>query len=166
MGYVISNYPLVKKKLPFITTLKLRYSYGLVGNDQISNDVRFPYLTTVNMSAPGYVFGDQYQNSGGGVTDAVLGSTGIVWEKAIKQNFGIDLTLWEALDITVDAFIDKRNNIFMERATLPGTIGVGTKPWGNVGKMKSWGADGTASYTHRFGNVDVELQRKLHTDKR
>ncbi len=158
LGYVISNYPLVKKKLPFITTLKLRYSYGLVGNDQISNDVRFPYLTTVNMSAPGYVFGDQYQNSGGGVTDAVLGSTGLVWEKAIKQNFGIDLTLWEALDITVDAFIDKRNNIFMERATLPGTIGVGTKPWGNVGKMKSWGADGTASYTHRFGNVDVELR--------
>ena len=46
----------------------------------------------------------------------------------------------------------------MERTTLPGTIGVGTKPWGNVGKMKSWGADGTASYTHRFGNVDVELR--------
>lgn len=159
LGWVISNYPKVKEALPFLNMLKLRYSYGLVGNDQISNDVRFPYLTTVAVSdVPGYIFGDQGQTNYGAVTDDVLGSTGLVWEKAVKQNFGIDLKLWNAIDITVDAFIDKRNNIFMQRVTLPGTIGVGTKPWGNVGKMKSWGADGTASYTHRFGDVTLEVR--------
>lgn len=158
LGWVISNYSAVKKAFPFLNTLKLRYSYGLVGNDQISDTVRFPYLTTVNVSAPGYLFGDQGQTSYGGVTDDVLGSTGLVWEKAIKQNYGIDIKLWNALDITVDAFIDKRNNIFMQRATLPGTLGVGTKPWGNVGKMKSWGADGTASYSHQFGDLFMEVR--------
>lgn len=160
LGYVLSNYEFVKEKAPFINTLKLRYSYGLVGNDQIRNDVRFPYLTTVSLNSPGYAFGDQGQNGyyNKGVTDAVLGSTGLVWEKATKQNFGIDMKLWNAVDITVDAFIDNRNNIFMQRATLPGTIGVGTKPWGNVGKMKSWGADGTASYTRTFGDLMVELR--------
>ena len=157
-GYVISNYPFMKVVAPFVNTLKLRYSYGLVGNDQIREDVRFPYLTSVNMNAPGYGFGDQMQNYGDGVTEAVLGSTGLVWEKAIKQNFGIDLTLWKDLNITVDGFLDHRNNIFMERATLPGTIGVGVKPWGNVGKMKSWGADGTASYTHKFNDFLIELR--------
>lgn len=160
LGYVLSNYPLIKEKVPFLNTLKLRYSYGLVGNDQITKDggdVRFPYLSTVNMSAPGYWFGDLGSQQGG-VTDAVLGSTGLVWEKAVKQNFGIDILLWNALNITVDAFIDKRDNIFMERATLPGTIGVGTKPWGNVGRMKSWGSEGTASYTKMLGNVNVEVR--------
>lgn len=158
LGYVISNYPLVKEKLPFMNTLKLRYSYGLVGNDQISNNVRFPYLTTVDMDADGYWFGDQGTTAGVGVTESVLGSTGLVWEKAIKQNFGIDITMWNALNITVDAFIDKRNNIFMKRETLPGTIGVSTKPWGNVGKMKSWGSDGTISYAKKIGKVDIELR--------
>ncbi len=152
LGYVISNHAIVKEKLPFIDMLKLRYSYGLVGNDQIRNDVRFPYLTTVNMSASSYVFGDQKQTNVGAVTDGVLGSTGLVWEKAIKQNYGIDITLFDNFNITVDAFLDRRNNIFMQRVTLPGTIGVGTKPWGNVGKMKSWGADGTISYMHQFKN--------------
>lgn len=158
LGYVISNYSLIKEKIPFLNTLKLRYSYGLVGNDQISDSVRFPYLSTVNMGASGYSFGDLLNSGGGGVTDDVLGSTGLVWESAVKQNFGIDITMWDALNITVDAFIDKRNNIFMERATLPGTIGVGNKPWGNVGKMKSWGSDGTISYNRKIGNVDVELR--------
>lgn len=143
LGYVISNYPFIKEKAPFINTLKLRYSYGLVGNDKISNNVRFPYLTYIDMSASGYGFGDVPSNFGG-VTESQLGSTGLVWEKAIKQNLGIDLKLWDSLNLTVDGFIDHRNNIFMQRVTLPGTIGVSVKPWGNVGKMISWGADGTA----------------------
>ena len=154
VGWVLSNYPIVRKKLPFLDTFKLRYSYGLVGNDQISGDVRFPYLSTVAMSdVPGYTFGDLGQTNYGAVTDDVLGSTGLVWEKAIKQNFGVDIRMFQALDITIDAFLDKRNNIFMQRVTLPGTLGVSTKPWGNVGKMKSWGVDGTLSYLHRFKDV-------------
>ena len=107
--------------------MKLRYSYGLVGNDKISNNVRFPYLTYIDMSASGYGFGDVPSNFGG-VTESQLDSTGLVWEKAIKQNLGIDLKLWDSLNLTVDGFIDHRNNIFMQRVTLPGTIGVSVKP--------------------------------------
>ncbi|MDO5570685.1 MAG: TonB-dependent receptor [Bacteroidales bacterium] len=158
LGYVLSNNAFMKEAAPFINTLKFRYSYGLVGNDQISNNVRFPYLTTVDTSASGYTFGDQMQNYIGGVAEDVLGSTGLVWEKAVKQNFGIDLTLFNSFNLTIDAFLDNRKNIFMQRVTLPATIGVGTKPWGNVGKMKSWGADGTASYNKKFGEFLVEVR--------
>ena len=157
LGYVLSNYTFFKEKAPFLDLLKLRYSYGLVGNDQISGNVRFPYLTYINMSASGYAFGD-VPLSYNGVTESKLGSTGLVWESAIKQNLGIDIQAWESLNITVDAFMDNRNNIFMQRVTLPGTIGVGTKPYGNVGKMKSWGADGTVSYTRQFGEVTTEAR--------
>lgn len=161
LGYVVSNHQFMKDKFPIINTLKLRYSFGLVGNDQIESsgsEVRFPYLTTINTNATGYYFGDipgYYY----GVTDSKLGSTGLVWEKAKKHNWGIDLTLLdEAVNITVDAFLDKRDNIFMERRTLPGTIGVRSTIWGNVGIMKSWGTDGTASYTKKFGEVTLEAR--------
>lgn len=160
LGYVVSNYPWVKTHLPFVNMLKLRYSVGLVGNDQITKDdkdVRFPYLTTVNTSAPGYFYGD-VPGYYGGVTDEVLGSTGLVWESAVKNNWGIDLMLWNSVNITVDAFMDKRDNIFMQRNTLPGTLGVKSVIWGNVGRMKSWGSDGTASFTRKFGDFNVEVR--------
>ncbi|MDP4185730.1 MAG: SusC/RagA family TonB-linked outer membrane protein, partial [Bacteroidota bacterium] len=158
LGYVLSNYPFMKEHVPFLDMLKFRYSYGLVGNDQISDDVRFPYRTIMNMNAPGYTFGDRMQNNEGGVTEAVLESTGLVWEKAVKQNFGVDLSLWKSLNVAVDAFMDHRDNIFMQRVTLPGTIGVSVKPWGNVGRMKSWGVDGTASYTQKIKDVQIEVR--------
>lgn len=158
VGYALSNYPLIKEKAPFIDMLKLRYSYGLVGNDQIGGNNRFPYLTTLDMDAPGYWFGDLVTSGGLGVTENILGSTGLVWEKSVKQNYGIDLSLWNKLNLSIDVFTDHRNNIFMRRASLPGTIGVTTKPWGNVGKMKSWGSDGSISYAETLGKVKMEIR--------
>ncbi|MDD4592571.1 MAG: SusC/RagA family TonB-linked outer membrane protein [Parabacteroides sp.] len=61
LGYVVSNYHFMQDHVPLINTLKFRYSFGLVGNDKIErsgSEVRFPYLTKVNMNAPGYYFGD------------------------------------------------------------------------------------------------------------
>ncbi|MDR1861078.1 MAG: TonB-dependent receptor [Bacteroidales bacterium] len=157
VGWVLSNYDYVKDNFDFIEMLKLRYSYGLVGNDQISGGTRFPYLTTVNMSATGYAFGDQ-PISYGGVTDSQLGSTGLAWETAVKNNWGIDLQMFDGFSLTVDAFLDKRDNIYMTRSTLPGTLGVRSTIWGNVGRMKSWGSDGTASYHKKLGEFDVEVR--------
>ena len=161
LGYVLSNYGFIKDRLSFVDMLKLRYSYGLVGNDQITKggaDVRFPYLTTVNTSAGGYTFGDGRTYTGATVTDAVLGSSGLVWESAVKQNWGIDLQIWKSINLTIDAFIDNRNNIFMVRQSLPGTMGIRTDVWGNVGKMRSWGSDGTASYSKTMGDWTIEVR--------
>lgn len=161
LGYVVSNYNYFKSKLPFINTLKLRYSFGLVGNDKIEKDgseVRFPFLTQVNMNATGYYFGD-IPGYYSGVTDSVLGSTGLVWESAKKHNWGIDLMLLNnSVNVTIDAFLDRRDNIFMARNTLPGTLGIGSTVWGNVGRMKSWGSDGTASYTKNIGDFSFEVR--------
>lgn len=109
------------------------------------------------MNASGYSFGDIPQ-LWSGVTESQLGSTGLVWEKAIKQNLGFDLQLWNSFNMTIDGFVDHRNNIFMQRVTLPGTIGVSIRPYGNVGKMRSWGTDGTISYTKEFGEFAIETR--------
>ncbi|HWK57485.1 MAG TPA: TonB-dependent receptor [Parapedobacter sp.] len=163
LGYAISNYEFVQSRFPFIDMLKLRYSYGLVGNDQITRngaDVRFPYLTTVNTEARGYAFGD-IASQVPGVSEDVLGSSGLVWESAVKQNLGLDLQMWNAFSLTVDAFMDRRDNIFMVRQTLPGMMGINSVVWGNVGRMKSWGMDGTASYSRRIGEFDIEARGNL-----
>lgn len=161
LGYVVSNYKFIQEHFPVINTLKFRYSFGLVGNDKIErngSEVRFPYLTRVNMNAAGYYFGD-VPGYYFGVTDSELGSTGLVWESAKKHNWGVDLTFLDnAFNVTVDAFLDKRDNIFMARNTLPGTLGIGSTVWGNVGRMKSWGTDGTASYTKTIGDFTVEAR--------
>lgn len=156
LGLVVSNYSFIKNQMPFLTMLKLRYSYGKVGNDEIS-DKRFPYLTYMT-NAGGYNFGVRGENSMSGVTESEIGATHLAWEEAIKQNFGVDLTLWDKLSFTVDAFLDHRDGIFMRRTTLPDIVGISTKPYGNVGRMRSWGADGNMSYSDKVGALNFELR--------
>ncbi|MDR2040327.1 MAG: TonB-dependent receptor [Bacteroidales bacterium] len=162
VGYVVSNYDFFREKLPFVNMLKFRYSYGLAGNDQIQktdgSNVRFPYLSIVNLDAPGYIYGDVGGNYSGGITDDIFGSKNLVWEKAVKQNFGIDLIVWNAFNINIDFFRETRKDIFMQRVSLPGTVGISSKPWGNIGKMRSWGSDGTISFMKGFGDFQVELR--------
>lgn len=157
LGWVVSNYQCFKNHMPFITLLKLRYSYGLVGNDEISGK-RFPYLTYLKTDADGFAFGDRGENSSGGVTESEMGSPTLVWEKAKKQNFGFELTLWDKFSFTIDAFRDMRDGIFMSRTTLPDIVGITVKPYANVGKMKSWGADGNASFHQKVGEFDFEVR--------
>ncbi|MDR1224815.1 MAG: TonB-dependent receptor [Tannerella sp.] len=150
LGWVPTQYEFVKDRLPWITFFKIRGSYGTVGNDRIS-DTRFPYLTIVNSNAS---TGWGYRESG--ISENSIGADNLVWEKAVKANIGIDAHFFdEKLNLTVDAFNDRRNGIFQERANIPGYAGLVQMPYGNVGRMKSYGSDGNISYTH-------ELNRDSH----
>jgi TonB-linked SusC/RagA family outer membrane protein len=144
LGWVPTGYDFVKEKLPWLTLLKFRGSYGTVGNDRISQR-RFPYLTMVNTSSVG-----PWGSSGvEGVSESVMGADNLQWEKAIKADFGIEAGLLdERVKIVVDIFKDQRNGIFQQRVQIPGYVGLTTLPFGNIGKMQSYGSDGSASYTH------------------
>lgn len=148
LGWVVSNYEAVKTKLPFLSLMKIRYSFGLVGNDEL--DQRFPFLTYVG-STPGYNFGDRGENTQGGIGITTQGSEGLQWEKAIKHNIGLDLTLFEKISMELDFFHDTRSRIFMQRTQLPDIMGIPSTPYGNVGKMKNYGWDGTLSYQDKIG---------------
>lgn len=149
LGWVVSNYDAVQKKLPFLTLMKIRYSFGLVGNDELNQ--RFPYLTYVG-SAGGYSFGDRGENTQSGIGITQQGSAGLQWEKAVKHNLGLDMTLFDKVSMELDFFHDVRSRIFMERTQLPDIMGIPTTPYGNVGKMKNYGWDGTLSYQDKIGN--------------
>ena len=140
VGWVPTQYPFVKKNLPFIDFLKFRGSYGIVGNDQMGT--RFPYLTLMGVSGSGI------WNAGNGYTETQVGSNNLIWETATKKNFGIDgKFLKNKIDFSVDIYQDIRSGIYQQRASIPDEMGLVTLPFANVGKMKSWGVDGHISFT-------------------
>lgn len=156
-GWVPSNYATVKDKLPWLSLFKLRYSFGAVGNDQVSG-ARFPYMTEVSYGAAGYNFGINGENAITGITETRIGSDNLKWERALKHNVGIDLNIWDKLSITVDYFHDLRKGIFMERSNLPNTVGIPNRPWGNVGRMRNQGVDGTIAYKDQVGDFSYEVR--------
>ena len=143
---------IVKEKLPWLDHLKLRGSYGLVGNDRITSK-RFPYLTIVDSGASLGWGG----NVGGGISESVIGADNLEWEKSKKLDIGIEGKLFDnKIDFVVDYFFDKREGIFQQRAQIPNYVGLVNLPYGNVGQMKSWGADGNISYTQQI-NKDMSF---------
>lgn len=150
LGWIPTQYNWVREKLPFLSMLKFRASYGTVGNDRMAGDTRFPYLTRV-----GRVTATPWTTGGYGVEGLVENFTGadnLLWEKATKFNFGIDGELFDSkVKFTVDMFNDKRDGIFQQRVQVPYYVGLSTMPYSNVGAMKSYGADGNASFTQNIG---------------
>ena len=145
LGWVPSQYEWTQKNMPFLNFLKLRASYGTVGNDRITDD-RFPYLTIVNTNAAGGW-------GGSGLIETVVGADNLKWEKSTKADVGIEAKLLNNnLEFVLDVFHDNREGIFQRRTQLPAWVGSMTMPYGNVGSMVSYGADGNASYTHKLNN--------------
>lgn len=146
-GWIPTNYEFMKKALPWLDFLKFRFSYGQVGNDRIS-DKRFPYLTQINSTAPvGWGSSTSW-----GVNESIVGADNLVWEKSTKADIGIEGRLFnEKLTFTVDFFDDQRDGIFQQRTQVPDFAGIITMPFGNVGKMRSYGSDGNIAYTQDFG---------------
>lgn len=163
MGWVPSNYQYVKDYWPFLSMLKLRYSFGAVGNDQLSGS-RFPYLTYVG-SADGYSFGDRGENSKPGIAETRVGSVGLIWEKALKHNLGLEIGLWDKISIEMDYFHDLRRGIFMERTQLPDIMGLPNTPYGNMGRMRNNGIDGTIAYHDKIGQVSFEVRGNFTVTK-
>lgn len=151
LGWIPTHYDLMQEKLPWLNFLKFRGSYGIVGNDRIS-DGRFPYLTLVNTGAPtGWTSGSYESSIGGGITESVVGADNLKWEKAKKFNVGFETKLFnEKIDLVLDYFVDKRDGIFQRRTQVPEYVGLVNLPFGNVGEMKSWGADGNIAFNHRI----------------
>ena len=145
LGWVPTNYDFMREKLPWLNFLKIRGSWGTVGNDQITNK-RFPYLTLMNAHAgAGW-------NGSNGVTEQSVGADNLQWEKATKVDVGIEGKLFnEQVDFTVDFFHDTRNSIFQQRTMIPDYIGLAEQPFGNVGSMISYGADGNIAFTQNIG---------------
>lgn len=153
LGWVISNEPFWKGIKEKVNLFKIRASYGLVGNDVISKEYadRFPYLTTVDMGQGYDVYiGNNFERKYGPIL-SVYGNPNATWEESRKLDIGVEIGLFDSLNIIFDWFKEKRSGIFMQRTSLPSSFGMsGITPWANIGKVDNSGVDISVDYNKAF----------------
>ena len=152
-GWIISNEAYFEENIPSVNLLKLRYTYGLVGNDGISSaSDRFFYLSDVNINngGTGYSFGSNYNNYYNGYIVNRYANENVTWEVATKTNYGLELGLFNKINIIADYFTEKRRNIYMERQYIPETSGLTTSIDSNIGEVFTQGIDLSIDYNHAF----------------
>jgi len=160
------------QKTDIISNLKLKATYGLVGNDAIgdAND-RFFYLDRVSMDKNlGNDFGESGGGNSSGITFNRFANTSITWEKAAKANLGLELGLFNEVEFQFDLFREHRSCILINRTAIPTTMGLSDFPAAdgyapadvraNVGAAKSYGFELTLTENHNF-NKDVWLRTNL-----
>jgi TonB-linked SusC/RagA family outer membrane protein len=145
MAYTVSNERFWDGGLKdFVSKLKLKATYGLVGNDAIGSiQDRFFYLSSIDLNSADRAtsFGYPTNYSLTGVRMNRYANSEITWEEALKANLGMEITILKRLNLTVDAYQDQRSNILMTRASIPTTMGLESTPRANVGKASSKGID-------------------------
>ena len=154
-GWVLSDEPWLNSP-EWLKILKIRGSYGTVGNDQIGGD-RFLYITefgpggtlshagAATIFPSGYYFGTT--NGGtlgaGGHNEIRVGNEYVTWEKAKKANVGFDLSLFHnnAVNLTFDYFYERRDNILTAAGSVPDYVGIDNVAPRNSGKVLNQGLE-------------------------
>lgn len=156
LGWMVSNEKFFQPVTHIIDMLKLKGSYGIVGNDQIGGGRRFIYEATIQYKdANGYTWGSTGNMGGNGIRMGEVANPNVGWEEAKKLNVGFEISFFNAVKIQGDYFKEERSGIFMQRSALPGIVGLSTMPWVNVGKMNNQGFDGTIEYEQQIGEVQL-----------
>lgn len=155
LGWVVSNEKFWKDKpiSKIINMFKLKGSYGLVGNDNISDDgERFFYLSEVNMnnSDRGMNFGTNFDTGYNGISINRYANPKIGWEISHKLNVGFEVKLFDDLEIQAEYFKERRSNILQERADIPSLMGFQVPIKANIGEAKGHGVDISLDYSHIF----------------
>jgi len=159
LGYNISEEAFWEPLKPVVSHLKIRGSWGKVGNDQTSG-ARFLYLADLDLQDASYTTGvDQNYSQSGPVYNRYQNND-LSWEIGTKTNVGVDLQLFDAFEIVFDVFKETRENIFMERQSIPNFFGTsGTTIYGNLGEVENKGFDGAINYNKQV-NPDLFVSVK------
>ncbi len=159
VGWNIANESFSKEHAPFIDKLKIKYSYGVVGNDRINGE-QWGYLTTWSQGGP---FTDDNNNGRFGLTraDSYLkyyegtpGNPDLRWEKSNKQNLGVEFGFLNRLiSGSVDVFKEHRYDMLVSgvERTIPHIFGQ-IPPAANIGEVNSNGFEIEASLSKELSN--------------
>lgn len=163
VAWVVDNEPFYKGKISEIVNgLKFRVSYGRTGNDATGGD-RFLYRPTFDQhNNHGYHIG---MNNGGGtnhmagIIEGRFAAPNLGWEIEDKQNYGIDLALFDnRITLQADYFFNKRHNILLRRNLVPGHTGFRQNPWQNFGRVNNWGVDASLQARTKINEVGLSMK--------
>lgn len=164
-GWTLTNEPFFKKN-DIVSYVKIRGSYGQVGNDKLNS--RFLFLTNYS-AVPATVFPALQFGSPNSPTtfptlyigDTNLGNPGITWETGTKRNIGLETRFFkDALKLNVDFFDETRKDILTPRAS--GLVSFGhVYPALNVGEVYNKGYEIEADYERKIGGVTLGINAQL-----
>lgn len=138
LGWRVTQEKFMKSTEKWLNNLKIRASYGEVGNDIYKvNGVEQRFLFEEHwVAASSYHFGTGTSTA---YYEKQYPNYGVTWERAKKYNLGIEFGLWNGLlSGNVDVFYEKRKNILTEYLSRPQWVGV-TMAAGNLGETKNQG---------------------------
>ena len=177
VGWVVSDEAFFKPLKKVVSFLKLRASWGLVGNDKIGGS-RFMYMadpyivnqtatfdrftyTSVSEPAFAYLFGIENGTATKGAYESSKNNPDVSWEKAFKQDYGFDMNfLGDRLRTVFDYYKEHRTNILWQDGTVPGFLGF-TVPYTNFGIVDSHGWEVSINWQDKIGK-DFRYSVKLN----
>lgn len=116
---------------------------------------RFAFLPTIDTDGS-YKWGVNNDYNRSSRFEGEFGVTDLKWETVEKLNVGIELGLWNALELQADWFKEQRRDIFMQRNNIPTSAGFRKTPWANYGKVNNTGIDLSLTYNKQF-NKDLHV---------
>lgn len=154
-SWIVSNEKFYGDNLKkVLSSLKVKGTFGLVGNDAIGDSKdRFFYLSDVNLANGDKEFrwGSEYSYNVTGVSTNRYANPEITWETSTKTDIGIEIGLFNKINIVADYFYDKREDMLQDRASIPSTAGFSAAVRANVGASTAEGFDASLEYTQDFG---------------
>ncbi|ARS39441.1 hypothetical protein CA265_07160 [Sphingobacteriaceae bacterium GW460-11-11-14-LB5] len=154
-GWIISDENFMKGSAGFLDLLKIRGSYGLVGNDAIGSARRFAFNDFFSRSTTGYNFGTAFAGVGG-TGQLALANPDLTWEKAYKTSVGFDAKMFkQSLAISADYFYENRKDL-TTASLLPSLLGQGLI-YVNEGEAEYKGFETSINYNKKIGAVDLNV---------
>ena len=151
LGWNLTNEKFMEKRPDWLTSTKVRMSWGKNGNENIGN---FGYIVLTS-TGNNYILGSD-ESLINGVKASGLANKDLKWEESEQLDFGVDFGFFNnALNFTVDYYKKTTNGMLMTM-NIPSYVGE-SKPIGNVGKMENSGLEleGSYKFTHRDFNFRI-----------
>ncbi|MFI3286021.1 MAG: TonB-dependent receptor [Rikenellaceae bacterium] len=151
LGWVVTQEEFMKNQ-KVVSYLKFRGSYGVVGNDQTGGS-RFMYLPDSYVAgyAWGYNFGTDLATWQEGSYESTIGNAFVTWEKAYKQNYGIDASFFNTrLKLNLDYFTERREDIMLTRNNVPAHLAA-SLPKVNYGVVENGGYEVVLGWNDKIG---------------
>lgn len=151
-AWIMSNEDFMNNKRK-INFLKVRASYGMVGNDGLGSLPRFMFHEYYGSPSGAYRIGNLLNSSESTYEIIRFANPDATWEKAYKTNIGVDVEFYNKLSLSADYFHEKRKDIFVDpENNLSAVIG-GRYNFLNQGEAKNSGAELELFYKDKIGSL-------------
>ncbi len=150
VAWNISNEPFFQQ-LEFLSHLKVRASWGQLGNQEIGI---YPFSSLVETGIRVYPFGGQIAT---GVKVLETGNQNIKWETTTQTDIGIEFSLFEdQWSVIADYYLKKSEDILV-RVPLPQSAGAFRPPFVNAGEIENKGFELAVTYKHKSQNFNYQI---------